>query len=284
MGLGILQIMNELRKILNGVNVVMRRRGDQTDTGGGVAVVGDVLGNLEAGELAALPGLGTLGHLDLDLVAVGKVVGRNSETTRGNLLDTGSAVIKETFRILSSLAGVRSTAQTVHRDGKRLVGLSTDGTKGHGTGRKALNNISHRFNLIKRDGAARVELELELTTEGHLLVLFIDDSGKLLVTIAGVGTSSDLQIHHRTWGVQVSLATLAVVELTIAGNKRNGILAVLGVGAVVESVKVTVQGLKVRALDTSGSSGEATVDDLISESNSLEDLWSKKWIESKSAR
>jgi hypothetical protein len=79
----------------------------------------------------------------------------------------------------------------------------------------------------------------------------------------------------------VSLATLAVVELTIAGNKRNGILAVLGVGAVVESVKVTVQGLKVRALDTSGSSGEATVDNLISESNSLEDLWRKKWIESK---
>ena len=164
------------------------------------------------------------------------------------------------------------------------MGLSTDGTKGHGTGRKALNNISHRFNLIKRDGAARVELELELTTEGHLLVLFIDDFGKLLVSIAGVGTSSDLQIHHRTWSVQVSLATLAVVVLTIAGNKRNGILAVLGVGAVVESVKVTVQGLKVRALDTSGSSGEATVDNLISESNSLEDLWSKKWIESKSAR
>ena len=239
-GLGILQIMNELRKILDGVNVVMRRRGDQTDTGGGVAVVGDVLGNLEAGELTALARLGTLCHLDLDLVAVGKVVGRNSETTRGNLLDTGSAVIKETFRILSSLAGVRSTAQTIHRDGKRLVGLSTDGTKGHGTGRKALDNISHRFNLIKRDGAARVELELELTAEGHLLVLFIDDSGKLLVSIAGVGTSSDLHIHHRTWGVQVSLATLAVVELTIAGNKRNGILALLGVGAVVESVKVTV--------------------------------------------
>ena len=74
----------------------------------------------------------------------------------------------------------------------------------------------------------------------------------------------------------MSLATLAVVELTIAGNKRNGILAVLGVSAVVESIKITVQGLKVRALDTSGSSGEATVDNLISESNSLEDLWSKK--------
>mmetsp|Transcript_19838 Transcript_19838/g.56997 ORF Transcript_19838/g.56997 Transcript_19838/m.56997 type:complete len:273 (-) Transcript_19838:1597-2415(-) len=264
--------MNELSKILDGVNVVMRRRRDQTDTGCGVTVVGNILGNLEARKLAALAGLGTLGHLDLDLVTVGKVVGSDSETSRGNLLDTGSAVIKETFRILSSLSGVGSTSQTIHRNGQRFVGLSANGTKRHGTGRKALDNISHRFNLIKRDRAARVELELELTAEGYLLVLLVDDSSKFLVSITRVGTSSDLHIHHRTRGVQVCLAALAVVVLTIAGNKRNGIIVVLGVGTVVESVKVAVQSLEVRALDTRRSSGEATVDNLISESNSLEDL------------
>src|ERR1041384_7287072 len=50
--------------------IVLRRRGDEADAGGGVADFADVGIDLVAGELAAFAGLGALGHFDLELVGV----------------------------------------------------------------------------------------------------------------------------------------------------------------------------------------------------------------------
>src|SRR4029079_17875137 len=62
-GVGVLQIVDELRQILDRVDVVMRRRRDQADAGRAVAYARDVLVDLAAGELAAFAGLGALRHL-----------------------------------------------------------------------------------------------------------------------------------------------------------------------------------------------------------------------------
>ena len=72
----VLQIVDELRQILDRIDVVMRRRRDQADAGRRVAHPGDVLVDLVAGQLAALAGLGALRHLDLDVVGVDQVLGR----------------------------------------------------------------------------------------------------------------------------------------------------------------------------------------------------------------
>ena len=64
----IFQVMNELRQIFDGINVVVWRRRDQTDTRHRVTQRADVLADLAAGQLAALAWLGALRHLDLDLV------------------------------------------------------------------------------------------------------------------------------------------------------------------------------------------------------------------------
>jgi hypothetical protein len=53
----------------------------------------DHLGDLEAGQLAALAGLGALGDLDLDLAAVVEVLGRDAEAARGDLLDRRVGVV-----------------------------------------------------------------------------------------------------------------------------------------------------------------------------------------------
>ena len=93
LGVDLLQVVDELRQILDRVDVVMRRRADQRHAGRRVAQLGDHLADLEAGQLAALAGLGALGDLDLELAAVVQILGRDAEAARGDLLDGRGGVV-----------------------------------------------------------------------------------------------------------------------------------------------------------------------------------------------
>ena len=70
---GVAQVVDQLLEILDGVDVVVRRRRDQPDAGGGVPGGRDPRVDLAAGQLPALAGLGALRHLDLDLRGVHQV-------------------------------------------------------------------------------------------------------------------------------------------------------------------------------------------------------------------
>jgi molybdopterin-guanine dinucleotide biosynthesis protein A len=59
----LVQVIDELREVLDRVDVVVRRRRDERHAGLGAAQVGDVGRDLGAGELAALAGLGALRDL-----------------------------------------------------------------------------------------------------------------------------------------------------------------------------------------------------------------------------
>ena len=80
-GIGVLQVINKLRQILNRINIVVRWRRNQAHARGGVAHARDPWIHLVAGELATLAGLGPLRHLDLDVVAADKVMAGHAETS-----------------------------------------------------------------------------------------------------------------------------------------------------------------------------------------------------------
>ena len=61
----LVQIMNQLSEVFNGINVVMGRRRDQRHTRFAVAQPGDVVINLRTRQLPAFTRLGPLGNLDL---------------------------------------------------------------------------------------------------------------------------------------------------------------------------------------------------------------------------
>ena len=86
---GVLQVMDEFRKVLDRVDVVVRGRGDEADARGRVTHLGDGRVDLAAGELAAFAGLRALGHLDLDFLGVGQVAARDTEAAGSDLLDGG---------------------------------------------------------------------------------------------------------------------------------------------------------------------------------------------------
>ena len=86
-GVRVLQVVDQLRQILDRVDVVVRRRRDQLDAGRRIAQLGDVLRDLAPGQLAALAGLGALRDLDLQHLGARQVLGGDAEAARGDLLD-----------------------------------------------------------------------------------------------------------------------------------------------------------------------------------------------------
>src|SRR5207245_2617314 len=113
------------------------------------AQLGDGLVHLVTGQLAALAGLGALGHLDLQFLGVDQIVCGDAEARRGHLLDRavlGVAVggRDEALRVLAALAGVALPVDAVHGARQGLVGLLADRAKGHGAGREALYELLRR--------------------------------------------------------------------------------------------------------------------------------------------
>ena len=86
-GIGAAQVVDQLLKVLDRVDVVMGRRRDQADAGVVWRIEPMYSSTLPPGQLAALAGLGALSHLDLQLVGVDEVVDRYAEATGGDLLD-----------------------------------------------------------------------------------------------------------------------------------------------------------------------------------------------------
>jgi hypothetical protein len=141
-GIGILQVMNQLCQIFNRVDIVVRRRRDQGHARHRVTQLADVFGHLGPRQLAAFARLGTLCHLDLDLVGIDQIFGGHTEAPGSHLLDrrtqriaflehiiTFDARLADDFRqrlpglqrlealgILTPFTGIRLAADTVHGD------------------------------------------------------------------------------------------------------------------------------------------------------------------------
>src|SRR5215469_5997439 len=86
-GIDVFEVEDQLRQVLDGIDVVVRRGRNEADAGGRVAHLSDDLVDLVPGELAAFAGLGSLCHLDLHHVGVDEIFRRHAEAAGGDLLD-----------------------------------------------------------------------------------------------------------------------------------------------------------------------------------------------------
>ena len=83
----IFEVVNQLRQVFDRVNIVVRRRRNQADARNRVAQATDVVRHLAARQLTAFTGLGTLRHLDLNLIGTAEVLGGHAKSARSDLLD-----------------------------------------------------------------------------------------------------------------------------------------------------------------------------------------------------
>ena len=154
---GVFQIVNQLRQVFDGVNVMVRRRRNQADARRRMAHLGDPWINLAAGQLAALAGFGSLGHLDLQFLGVDEIKARHAESAGRHLLDRAILGIAVRLRdvagrVFAALAGVALAADAVHGDGQRLVRLLADRAIGHGARLEPLQDRFDRLDFLNRNG------------------------------------------------------------------------------------------------------------------------------------
>src|SRR5262249_44375432 len=112
---------------------------DECHPRGRVPDAGDALVHLVAGQLPALARLRALGDLDLQLVGIDQVLGADAEARARHLLDGAAPEVTVGIgdvapRLLAAFAGVAASAEPVHGDGQRLVGLGADAPEAHGAG------------------------------------------------------------------------------------------------------------------------------------------------------
>ena len=272
----VLEVVDQLRQIFDGVDVVVRRRRNQADAGNRVARSGDHLIHLVAGQLATLAGLGALRHLDLEFVGVDQIVGGDAEAAAGHLLDGAAAQIavgvgREALFVLAAFAGVRHAADAVHGDGQRLVRFLADGPEAHGAGRESLDDLLGRLDLFNRNGLVGV-LELEQSAQStELAVLLVDQVGVLLEGGRVVLPHRVLHLADGERIEQVILAALAV--LILAADDQIGLRLrerLEGVGML--HLRLAGQHVQADALDARGGAGEVGVDQRFVQAHCLKDL------------
>ena len=272
----VLEVVDELRQVLDRVDVVMGRRRDQPHRRCRVAHLGDPGIDLAARQLAALAGLRALGHLDLEIVGAGEVLAGHAEASRGHLLDGAAARIAVGIepvarRVLAALAGVGPGAHAVHGDGQGLVGLLADGSVGHGAGREALDDRLDGLDLLERHRRGR-RFQLEKPAERReVLALLVHEARVFLEDLVLPAAGRVLEAEH---GLRIEQVVLAVapplvlpapVEVGLAGRA-------LGVGVVVAQAHLLRDHVDPDPADPRGGPGEVLVDDRLVEPHGLEDL------------
>ncbi len=261
----LLDVENELGQILDGVDVVVRRRRDQGHAGHGITQLGDLGGDLVAGQLATLAGLGTLRHLDLHHIGVHQVVGGDAKAAGSHLLDAGVLLGTEALGIFAPFTGVALTAEAVHGNSQCLVGLRAEGTDGHGGGVEAGEQLVGWLNLIQCDRIVDL-LQRQQVTQGRDRA-FVDQTGVLLVIGIVAGAHRGLQGLHHIRVVGVVLATVNKLEQAAVGE---GLAGQPGLTGELELILLDV--CKVGALNTARYAPETGLDHGFGQTHSLKQL------------
>ena len=274
LGVGHLRVVDQLLQVLDRIDVMVRRRGDQLHAGRGMTHLGDPRRHLGAGQVAALARLGALGELDLQVGGVHQVVAGHAEARGGDLLDAADAQrVVDPVVGFAALSGVGARADHVHRDGERLVRLLRDRAVAHRAGGEALDDLAGRLDLVDRDRLAG-RLEPHQAAQRHQTVRRAVDMRRVPLEHAVVAALRGLLEQEDG---------LRVVQMVLAGAPplvvaAGGQLVMRGDGPLVRIRHAVAAGhllgdlVQSDAADLRGGAGEVPVDDGLVQADRLEQL------------
>ena len=273
---GVLQVVDQLGEVLDRVDVVMRRRRDQPHAGRRVPHLGDHRVHLVPRQLAALAGLGALGHLDLHHVGIDEVFGGHAEAARGHLLDRRAHGIAvghgpEAVRLLAALAGIRLAADPVHRHREGRMRLARDRTEGHRPGREPLDDPGRRLDLVERHRRLRRD-QLEQAPDGHHpMVLVVHQPGEVAIFPGQRAAHRVLQMGDGV-GRPVMLLAAQAVGVLAAGIERVAVDRRVAIGEPVAFDGLPRDLRQPRPADGARGAGEEPLDEALVQADGVEDL------------
>ena len=277
-GVGVLKIEDKLRQVLDGVDVVVRRRRDQADAGRGLTDLGDPGVDLLAGQVATLAGLGALSHLDLNLEGAAQVAARHAKARACHLLDGGVLGVTVSqrglaTRILTALAGVGTAVQAVHGDGHALVCLFADGAIRHGAGVKAADDVERGLHLVERNRRAAAGIKVQQVAQAHGTAGAVQAGAVLLKGVVAVLTAGGLQ---QVDSLRVDQVILAAERAPLGQAQRGQLIGSRALKdserGVVALILLAFDVLDTHTAHTAHRAGEVRVDELRRKAHGLEDL------------
>src|SRR5439155_8220641 len=151
----LLEVVNQLRQILDRIDVVMWRRRDQGYADDRVPQSRDEIGDLVPRQLAAFTGLRALRDLDLELVRPDEVRRRHAEAAGGDLFDpvVGAIAVRTRDvggRVLAAFPRIRPRVYAIHRDRESRVRLGRQRAERHGAGDKPAPDVFGTLDLGER--------------------------------------------------------------------------------------------------------------------------------------
>ena len=271
---GVLEVVDQLGQILDGVDVVVRRRRDQRHAGGGVAGPGDPRIDLFAGQMTALAGLCALRHLDLDLLGAEQVFAGHAEAAGGHLLDGGAALGVQALGALAALAGVGAPADGVHGQRQTFVGLLRDGAVGHRAGLEAVDDGFDALDLVDGNRRALVKGEFQRAAQRVGLGGVVHHGGIFLEALVISVSGGLLQRDDGLGVVHVILAGFAGAQAMDAGGIQRLVHGQVQrvEGAAVAVLHVLGDFLQADAAHAADGVGEVLADDLLADADGFEDL------------
>ena len=277
-GIGVLKIEDQLCQVLDGVNIVVRRRRDQADAGRGLTDLGNPGIDLLAGQVAALAGLGALGHLDLNLEGAAQVAARHAKARARHLLDgrvLGVAVGQRGLatRVLAALARVGASMQAIHGDGHALVRLFADGAVRHGAGVKAADDVERGLHLVERNRRAAAGIKVQQVAQAHGTAGAMQAGAVLLKGVVAVLTAGGLQQVDR---LRIDEVFLAAERAPLGQAQRRQLIGSRalkdGERGVVALILLALDVLDAHTAHTAHRAGEVRVDELRRKAHGLENL------------
>ncbi|CAB4616788.1 unannotated protein [freshwater metagenome] len=153
----ILQVVNQLLEVFNGIDVVVRRRTNESDARSGVTSLCNPWIHLVSGKLSTFAWLCTLGHLDLNVISVHQVFTGHTEATRSHLLDCRTLGVtvchgRETLGVFAAFTGVALCTHSVHCDCQVLMCFCGNRAVTHCTRRETLHDFRNGLHFINGDG------------------------------------------------------------------------------------------------------------------------------------
>ena len=181
-------------------------------------------------------------------------------------------LVAVTRRIFPALARIALSADAVHGDSQRGMGLGRNRAQRHGAGGKTLDDFLGRFDLIDGDGLGRIELELKQSAQRQVaLGLVVDELGVFLVRVPVVGARAVLQLGNRI-GRPHMLLTAHTPGVFATGFQRVGQHRAVAKGGVVHTDGFFGDVEHANALDAAGCAGEVLGHGGSGQANRLEQL------------
>ena len=247
---------------------------DESHTGGGVAGFGNPGVDLGTGQLAALAGLGALGHFDLDFAGGYQVFAGDAEAGGGHLLDGGIALGAVAVLGFATLAGVGLAAQTVHGNGHALVSFFRKRTVTHSRSLETLDDGFYAFHFVQGHTLLGI-VELQQAAQMHLVAALVGYRlGVLLEGIVVAGPAGLLQQVDGLGIVQVLLGSGAAAELVgaQAGQFTVDIQPQRIEGFLVAGFQIVLDVMDGNTAHTGDGVGEVLVDHFLAQAQGFKNL------------